>query len=215
MATRPAAPRSVVAAAVVLLAAGCSEDGFISDAGHDPSVAVQAVGCLGAAAEHGRGYVAEPGLVVTVAHVVAGATDVEVNGQPAEVVAFDAMRDVAVLRVDALAVAPAETIEPVEGDRGTLLGTEPIPFVVQRRIRIETTDIYRDVASERDGLELSVAASEGDSGGPLVDSQGRVGGVLFATALANPDAAFAVRLTEVEAVIGGELDATVPTGRCV
>ena len=215
MATRPAAPRAVVAAAVVFFAVGCGEDGIISDAGHDPSAAVEAVGCLGAAAEHGRGYVAEPGLVVTVAHVVAGATDVEVNGQPAEVVAFDATRDVAVLGVDALAVAPAQTIELVEGDRGTLLGTEPKPFVVQRLIRIETTDIYRNEASERDGLELSVAATEGDSGGPLVDSQGRVVGVLFATAKANHDAAFAVRLTEVEAVIGGELDGAVPTGECV
>ena len=99
-----AAPRSTAMVAVLIAAgAGCASD---------PPAAVVGLtvaGCPPGTA-HGSGIVIEPGLVLTSAHVVKGATEIEVtNGDrstTATVVGFDPDMDLAYLAVDGELGAP-------------------------------------------------------------------------------------------------------------
>src|ERR687895_2989549 len=76
----------------------------------------------------GSGWVAAPDLVVTNAHVVAGAafTRVQPGGagprQQAEVVLFDEIDDVAILRVDGLGLTPMPLAAPEYGEAAAVLG---------------------------------------------------------------------------------------------
>ena len=64
----------------------------------------------------GSGWVARAHLVVTAAHVVAGAKGIEVNGRRATALVVDRKQDVAVLRVPGLAGAPLPLVDPRAGD---------------------------------------------------------------------------------------------------
>src|SRR5918994_7215108 len=75
----------------------------------------------------GSGWVAAPNLVVTNAHVVAGMKDAQVDRgdgafRDAQVVAFDAHDDVAVLRVEGLEARPLTLVDPVEGQAVAIPG---------------------------------------------------------------------------------------------
>src|ERR1039458_2168576 len=112
---------------------------------HDPSVraasrsVVRVLGTACGLAIEGSGWVAQPGIVVTNAHVVAGEQDTTVElgghspGLPVRPIAFDPRNDIAVLRVPDLS-APALSLvqEPASGTPGAILGyPENGPFDVQ------------------------------------------------------------------------------------
>ena len=83
--------------------------------------------------------VAEPHLVVTAAHVVAGAGGLRVDGRPATAWAVDRANDVAVLDVPALSARPLPFSEPHAGEPVAILGyPENGPFDA-RPGRIGTT----------------------------------------------------------------------------
>jgi S1-C subfamily serine protease len=180
--------------------------------------------------QQGSGFVAGNGLVVTNAHVVAGErfTTVTVPSQgrlDALVVAFDPTRDLAVLRVRGLAVAPLPIVDAQIDETGGVFGypgggpESQAPARVAERIIAQGTDIYRSSATQRDVLVLAAKLYPGNSGGPLVDNTGRVAGVAFAVEPGAASTAYALATDEVTAVLhpvevsgGGQL---VDTGTCI
>ena len=172
--------------------------------------------------QEGTGWVVEPGVVVTNAHVVAG-EPATVLQRPdgsevdATLVAFDPERDLAVLASPDLGLAALPVGDSAIDQRGAVFGhpgggpLELSPFVTRQRIDAVGTDIYGDPGTQRDVLVLASALAPGDSGSPLVDTAGQVVGVAFAIAPDRDGVAYALstdELRDVLATVGTEaLDA--------
>lgn len=166
----------------------------------------------------GTGFVwDEDGHVITNAHVVRGASAVEVvmsdqSTYDAELVGWSASHDLAVLRID----APPSALRPVIiGDSDALRvgqGAYAIgnPFGLSATL---TTGIVSALDRRIEGLDgtpiedviqTDAAINTGNSGGPLLDADGRVIGVN--TAIASPSGAsagvgFAVPVNTVSRVV--------------
>ena len=175
------------------------------------TVNVEAVGC--GRQYEGSGFAVRDGLVVTNAHVVAGAEAVDVRRPDGEVlsgrvVAFDDDRDLALVRVDGLGQAPLPLARASEGQDAVEVGypggqdtPRPQPASV-RQIRTATgRDIYGRDRTEREVLFLAARLARGDSGAPVADGQGRVIGVVFAISPDRETTAYAVTAAEVQAVL--------------
>ena len=142
----------------------------------------------------GSGFVIDhDGHVLTNAHVVEGATNIQVTlgssdtSQPinAEVVGKDPSTDVALLKVD----APADQLHPVRlgnsgdvhvGDQVVAIGnpfaldrtvTEGIVSALQRQIKAPNGFPIDNV------IQTDAAINPGNSGGPLIDAAGQVIGI--------------------------------------
>jgi S1-C subfamily serine protease len=205
---------------------------------HDPGVRTAShsvVRVLGAAcglAIEGSGWVAQPGVVVTNAHVVAGEQDTTVEaggsspGLPARPIAFDPTDDIAVLRVPDLDV-PALSLaqEPASGTAGAILGyPENGPFDVQpgrigRTQTVITQNAYGQGPVSRLLTPLRGLVRPGNSGGPLVDGEGHVLTTVFASTLGGgPHGGYGVANATVAHVLAEAdrvgPDAQVSTGPC-
>jgi S1-C subfamily serine protease len=141
----------------------------------------------------GSGWVVQPGVVVTNAHVVAGQNDttVEVGGEPpaleATAIAYDPRNDIAVLRVDGLD-APALPLasEAEQGTQGAVLGyPQNGPYDVRAARLGATQTVVSQDAYGRGPVRRSMTAfrglvRSGNSGGPLVSEDGEVLTTVFA-----------------------------------
>ena len=176
----------------------------------------------------GSGFVYARERVMTNAHVVAGVSDLTVEGAdgeqfPAEVVLFDADIDVAVLSVEGLEMASLG-FEPTaaEGDRGAVLGfPENGPFSdeaarVRTRQQLSSPDIYGEGSHLRDVISIRSVVRSGNSGGPVVSLDGLVYGVVFAASISDPDTGYALTAGQVanSARDGQTADEPVSTGGC-
>ena len=155
---------------------------------------VRVLGTACGLAIEGSGWVAQPGIVVTNAHVVAGEQDttVEVGGSspglPVQPIAFNPTVDLAVLRVPDLDV-PALSLaqEPASGIAGAILGyPENGPFDVQpgrigRTQTVITQNAYGQGPVSRLLTPLRGLVRPGNSGGPLVNGEGHVLTTVFAS----------------------------------
>ena len=176
--------------------------------------------------QEGSGFVVGDGLVVTNAHVVAGVDDPTVERSDgstvrAHVVAFDPNRDLAVLAASDLD-RPALTRDTIaEGGVGTAFGhpgggpLELSPFSVGQVTEATGTDIYHQNEISREVLILAADLEPGDSGSALIDPEGNVVGVVFAIALDRPGVAYALAMSELNAVLAGNLSQEVDTGPCL
>ncbi|MHA7984243.1 MarP family serine protease [Rathayibacter sp. CAU 1779] len=174
----------------------------------------------------GSGWVEAQGVVVTNAHVVAGASSVGVIGQDgrgysATVVAFDPQRDVAVLSVPDLTAPALSTGGTLTAGDGAVVAGYPGggPYTLgSARIRGELnaagTDIYQHDAVLRDIYSLRATVRPGNSGGPLFDDQGEVVGMVFARSTTDADTGYALTLDELEPVVAGAGSTPVATGVC-
>ncbi|MFP3713149.1 S1C family serine protease [Puerhibacterium sp. TATVAM-FAB25] len=176
------------------------------------------------------------GLVLTNNHVVAGATEIQVEvpgtgaTYPATVVGTDASSDVAVLELDdgsGLATATLDDDgEPAVGDAvtavgnaggtGELVAADGTVTALEQTI---TTAAEGSAAGETlDGLiEVDADIVSGDSGGPLLDAEGEVVGVDTAASSGTADiVGYAIDIDDamaiVEQVLSGEETATVSLG---
>jgi len=176
--------------------------------------------------QEGTGWVTRGGDVVTNAHVVAGETqtsveDVHGNVHDATVVAFDPVRDLAVLDVPTLAAPGLDLAQGEVGDVGAVYGhpgggtLRAAPARVGRVILAVGTDIYRTGESSRRVLVLAASLAPGDSGGPLVDVDGGVIGVAFAIDPGRDGTSYAITADEVVAVLDAVEPAGVDTGGCL
>jgi S1-C subfamily serine protease len=178
--------------------------------------------------QEGTGWVLTPGRIVTNAHVVAGADEVNVEGSDqtlrARVVIFDPRRDLAVLDVPGL-LAPALRLggDVTRGDSAAVPGF-PLdgPYrVVSARVRGELDarglDIYGRERVVREIYSLATVVQPGNSGGPLLDTDGRVVGVIFAKSLEDDTTGYALTLDEAKPVLdaAASAGARVDTGACL
>jgi S1-C subfamily serine protease len=128
----------------------------------------------------GSGWVARRQIVVTAAHVVAGAKGIEVAGRPATALVVDRRQDVAVLRVPGLTSAPLALVDPHAGDPVAILGyPENGPFDA-RPGRIGATADVLVQGKLREVTALSGVVRHGNSGGPAVNAAGAVEAMVFA-----------------------------------
>jgi S1-C subfamily serine protease len=154
---------------------------------------VRILGSACGLAIEGSGWVAQPGIVVTNAHVLAGEQDttVELGGNspslPARAIAFDPRNDIALLSVpDLHARALTLVPEPSSGTSGAILGyPEDGPFDVQpgrigRTQTVITQNAYGQGPVSRLLTPLRGLVRPGNSGGPLVDGAGHVLTTVFA-----------------------------------
>ncbi|NHA69770.1 MarP family serine protease [Phycicoccus flavus] len=177
----------------------------------------------------GSGWVLSQGRVVTNAHVVSGASrvQVDVGGRgpelDAQVVAFDADRDIAVLLVPGLTANRLPQGEELgrgddavlagfPGDEGLWVGSARVRSVLEAR----GADIYGDPGTTRRIYSLRATIRQGASGGPVLDADGDVVGMVFATSLDDPDTGYALTLEEMAPVLdtARRANAPVPTGAC-
>jgi S1-C subfamily serine protease len=171
----------------------------------DSSVQIVALGCS-ALERHGAGVMIADGRIATVAHVIAGATSVEVRGRhgsgEATVVYFDPVNDLAVLKVDPRLATPMRIGSAKGGDHGTaVVYRESVPTtlraVVQRSVDIRTADIYGQGEHLRPGYEVTIDVEPGDSGTNVVVG-GRSVAIVWATSRRTDERSWAMRTTLLE-----------------
>jgi S1-C subfamily serine protease len=202
-----------------------------SKVAHDPDVVadgpsvVRVLGTACGLGVEGSGWVAEPGLVVTNAHVVAGETDTTVTPQgdsplSATAVHYDPRNDLALLRVGGLDRRPLSFAPQVRsGTAGAVLGyPENGPFTITpARVGatgpVLTQDSYGRGPFTRELTALRGEVHSGNSGGPLVDTAGKVMGTVFAATTEGKPGGYAVPNDIVERALS---DTThhVSTGPC-
>ena len=140
--------------------------------------------------ETGSGALVAPGLVLTSAHVVAGAGAFDVvrdgRSMAGTVVGFDPEMDLAYLSVDGLGGEPltvgSEHVE--DGDAGVAYVVRDgvvaeVPATIVRRVDIRTEDVYGQGETVRPSFELAADIRTGDSGAAVV-VDGTVVGVVWA-----------------------------------
>ncbi len=167
---------------------------------------IETTGCGHASATSGSGVIMEPGLVLTAAHVVAGAAGVQVVASAGtwsgEIVVLDRTRDLALLRVSELTASPVELTQLAGGDRGqVVVNSSPgvTPVTVTRRVQMTVDEVRGADRHRRGGYELDARIDRGHSGSGLF-SDDRLAGIVFAVP-SERDATFAVRAEEIEAVL--------------
>jgi S1-C subfamily serine protease len=167
-------------------------------------VKVLAMGC--SATHQGTGFFVASHLVVTNAHVVAGATSVTVAGASAQVALFDPVNDVAVLRVSTITDAAPLNFAgsvPSKGVAAQVIGF-PLdhartisPSIISGEITAESRDIYSKQTYQRTVLVVYSNIEPGNSGSPVL-VRGDVTGVVFSKSLSQSETAYAIPAVTVE-----------------
>ncbi len=181
-------------------------------------VRVTVAGC-GLAPQIATGFGVAGGLIVTVAHPLAGDGVVAVDGRAANVIALDLRTDLGALAVDPRARDLPPRRAPVTGEAVTVVRWRDGVVVsdsahVTAVTTIRFNDIVEGTTVVRAGAILDIAVVGGDSGAPVVGADGRVVAVVFAASKASDNESYAVSATEIDALtIGGEPPA-VDRGEC-
>jgi S1-C subfamily serine protease len=176
----------------------------------------------------GSGFVYAPERVMTNAHVLAGVADpvVEAEGEEydATPVFVDEAIDVAVLAVPSLPQVPLDFTQiPADaGDDAIIMGFPgggPFyvgPARVRDRGEISGPDFRNSRTVVRDVYALFGTVRAGNSGGPLFAPDGSVLGVVFASAIDDPQTGYALTGPQVAAAAsaGSTARTEVGTGRC-
>jgi hypothetical protein len=173
----------------------------------------------------GSGWAVRPNLIVTNAHVVAGADDTTITTQggvelDATAVLYEPEDDLALLRVDAeLPVLPMVSGNR-EGSAAAVLGyPENGPYTVTPARVGETRETISEDSYGRGPIDRTITALGGDvrsgnSGGPLLSKDGKVVGVVFAATTSGPRGGFAVPVDEVRSALHRASTGAVDTGAC-
>jgi len=172
----------------------------------------------------GSGWAAEPGVIVTNAHVVAGADDTTVTTQAgveldATPIYYEPRQDLALLRVGAaLPTLPISSQRTVGGDAAVLGYPENGPYALSPARLGETRatiseDSYGNGPLERTIVAIGGTVRSGNSGGPLVDPAGHVVGTVFAATTSGPAGGFAIPAEQARQALGRTQE-EVDTGPC-
>jgi S1-C subfamily serine protease len=151
----------------------------------------------------GSGWAIEPDVVVTNAHVVAGADDTTVTTQDgaqldATPIYYEPNQDLALLEIGSrLPTLAISSRRPVGSDGAVLGYPENGPYSVSPARIGETRetvseDSYGNGPVNRTIVALSGSVRSGNSGGPVVNGAGRVVGTVFAATTSGPHGGFAI-----------------------
>ncbi|MBS1676653.1 MAG: MarP family serine protease [Actinobacteria bacterium] len=173
----------------------------------------------------GSGWAVRPNLIVTNAHVVAGADDTTVTTQSgveldATAVYYQPEQDLALLRVEAELPTLPMASGGHDGAAAAVLGyPENGPYTVTPARVGETRETISEDSYGRGPIDRTITAlgggvRSGNSGGPLVGRDGRVVGVVFAATTAGPRGGFAVPVEQVRAALRHVSSGPVDTGPC-
>jgi S1-C subfamily serine protease len=213
----------LVASVLASVLVACDRDRARSDAdlAHAAAVRVEAEGCHPGPSVGAGSFVAK-NRILTVAHVVAGSTEVDVvlpdgSEHHAEVVAIDRQKDLAVLSATAGA-QPLRVGRMRPGTQGAMIvwrggQLTPITFTARTVVDINAADIDNTTTGLRRGYEISAVVAPGDSGSVLV-ADGLAVGVLFARSNRGPNRAWATDIGEATPLIASKGDTPVDTGPC-
>jgi S1-C subfamily serine protease len=185
---------------------------------------VRVVGSACGLGIEGSGWVAEPGVVVTNAHVIAGEEDTSVmtsdgTSYDATPIHYDPSNDLAILRYGGQAPPLPLAATAGRGQPGAVLGyPNNGPFSAAAARFGETRDVISEDSYGNGPIRRSISSlrgsvRSGNSGGPLVDPDGRVLGTVFATTTLGNPGGFAVPDAVVQAALA-EADSEVDTGTC-
>lgn len=135
----------------------------------------------------GSGFVVDKqGHIVTNFHVIDGAEEIEVllsDGRraAARIIGQDRETDLALLKVEADGLIPAEWGESDQAEVGSFVWAIGSPFGLQRSVTSGIISGKHRTGMSRspyqDFLQTDAAVNPGNSGGPLVDAKGQVIGV--------------------------------------
>ena len=204
-------------AIVGLFLAGCSAG---SSQRLVPIVRMVQVGASGCGSDEvAAGFVVRPGVVMTVAHVLADTSIVTVDGRPATVVSVDERMDAALLETDVGGERSVVFADPVLSDTAVILRWQArqlqrIDVTVTTVAPIDYSDLRLGTRWLRQGLLVDHESRAGDSGAPVLDQAGRVIGMLFASRTEGKPEGFALAASEMQALMSA--DPVVPgwVGRC-
>jgi S1-C subfamily serine protease len=177
----------------------------------------------------GSGYVVDPDLVITNAHVIAGVenpivTDT-IGPHRATPVFVDPRTDIAVLRIPSLHDVPLR-IGDLRANRGTSAAVLSYPrggplridaTVILGRRSVISADIYGHDRVSRDVMEIQFAIQQGSSGGAVVDSNAALLGIVFGASTNDPRVSYALPAAVIRDALAKSkpLTQAVPTGSCV
>jgi len=204
---RPPVTRiAVTFTAAALVLAGCGADASDDSRELASVVTIATEGCQ--PVQVGTGAIVDDGIVLTAAHVVAGARTIEVTSGTASYdgvpVVVDTDLDVGVLRVVGLD-APALRLSPrpVRSVAAVALAGENslVKAPLRQVAWAVTTDIHREHEVTKLVLELDVLVEVGDSGAAVLDGVGDVVGVIVSVA-PELGISFALHLDEFRQLLG-------------
>ena len=169
-----------------------------------PDLAEKIRGGIGSSASGTGVVVSEDGLVVTAAHLVQGADDVQIvdadgSERYASVVRREDGEPVALLSVDGESSAArlsAATEPPSAGDELVILRRDGDEVVAVPTMVLRSND-----ERPRGLIPLDVAIPDGTSGAPLVDRQGRLVGITVSLAGQDAGIGFAIPVDSVLASV--------------
>jgi S1-C subfamily serine protease len=190
------------------------------------TVKIEGVGCGGIS--QGSGFVADNGLVITNAHVIAGVPSPKVldaNGKhDTRVIWFDPNLDIAVLSTNNLAGDPLTLLPDLatNGSAAAALGYPgggdftANPATVMDSFKAVGRNIYNEDTTQREVYSLKSDIEPGNSGGPLVDKNGSVIGVIFAKSTTYDKVGYALAMDKVVAELNQAKDRNqiTATGTC-
>lgn len=174
--------KRLVLALVLATAAGCTSPQrvHLPDAGRYAAVDAEGWSAIfqvrSPVAFMGSCWHAGDGLFVTAAHVVAGEPVVLVAGHPAELVAFDTLGDVAVLRVAGYTGPRLRIGSPSIGIRARARGYSP-----SGGLPVQTTGTISALEMGGGFVGFDGGIQPGMSGAPVLDDAGRVLGTVSAS----------------------------------
>jgi S1-C subfamily serine protease len=125
------------------------------------------------------------GYIVTNHHVIDGfeSVSVELEGRrrmTAQVIGGDELTDLAVIKVNATDLVPAEWGDSDGLEVGSMVWAIGSPFGLQNSVTsgiVSSTERRSDRSNYQEFLQTDAAVNPGNSGGPLVDENGRVVGI--------------------------------------
>lgn len=212
---RPTALRPLLSVLVLFLVVAALALGsrvWSTSSGEAPSdraAIVATDGCGSASGGEASGVAVGGDLVLTAAHVVARANEVEVTlmggAAPARIVAWDAERDLALLAVTGLDMEPVPLGVLAAGDSGELVGGALSGTVAFETLQVARLNIEKVLGIERHsrvGYQLAVAAGAGDSGAGIYTDGDELAAMLFATEPAE-GIGWATASSEIETLLAG------------
>ena len=161
----------------------------------------------------GSGVVVAPdGYVLTNAHVVEGASSIEVTfvdgrALAAQVVGADRASDLAIVRVSATSLPHVRTAGPAALRQGQLVVAIGNPFGFQSTVSTGVVSATGRALRGRDGrlvenlVQHTAPLNPGNSGGPLVDFRGRLVGVNTAIIAFAQGLSFAIPTDTVDWIV--------------